>query len=227
MLIAPSPMNSASVVTISKYTRLFTPIRPTLRKLPCPAIPVTSVPKISGATITLIKRRKISLNTRKCSANCGRSRPISPPSSIAKKIQYVSDALRHPPAAIAATPAHRTIANHECGTKKSGSTAPATNSNTPIAVTVRDGFDARAGFEGSGCEAGGVAVVISQSLACYSNSRKSAVLKPLAAPTIRLKSPKLQNALLPGGSHWHLVRNRTIHLSHSHRPPDAMPSPPH
>ena len=60
-------------------------MRPTFFRSPCPAMPVTSVPSISGATITLISRRKMSLNTRRCAANPGQSSPISSPTNIAQE----------------------------------------------------------------------------------------------------------------------------------------------
>src|SRR6202142_2166908 len=71
-------------------------MRPTFFNSPWPAMPVISVPRISGATITLMRRRKMSLRTRRCAANCGQSRPISSPSSMAKKIQYVRERRSNP-----------------------------------------------------------------------------------------------------------------------------------
>jgi len=53
-------MNSAAVVTISKYTSAFTPIRPTFRNAPAPAIPATIVENTSGAMIDLIRLMKMS-----------------------------------------------------------------------------------------------------------------------------------------------------------------------
>ena len=52
--------NSAMVVAISKYTIAFRPIRPIAFRSPVPAMPTTSVAKISGAMIILIMRRNTS-----------------------------------------------------------------------------------------------------------------------------------------------------------------------
>src|SRR5437764_1041671 len=59
-------------------------MRPTLRRSPWPAMPVISVPSMSGPTMTLIKRRNMSLRTRSCVANVGESRPSSRPASMPK-----------------------------------------------------------------------------------------------------------------------------------------------
>ena len=56
----PSPMNSAMVVTISKYRIAFAPMRPTFFRSPPPAMPTTRVEKMSGAMIDLIRLRKMS-----------------------------------------------------------------------------------------------------------------------------------------------------------------------
>ncbi len=59
-LTAASPMKSATVVTISKYTNDFSARRPTrLRSSPWPAMPTTRLAMMSGTTIDLIIRRKI------------------------------------------------------------------------------------------------------------------------------------------------------------------------
>src|ERR1700677_406978 len=112
-------------------------MRPTLRRLPCPEMPVTRVPKMSGATMTLISRKKISLNTRRCSANCGRSSPISPPRSMAKKIQRVSDWRHNPVEAMASRPAHRRATIQAGPETKSGNAAPAAKSNSPTTRNTR------------------------------------------------------------------------------------------
>jgi hypothetical protein len=60
-LTATKPTTSASVVTISKYTSAFSPIRPIALMLPALAMPATSVPNSRGAMIDLISRRKMLL----------------------------------------------------------------------------------------------------------------------------------------------------------------------
>src|ERR1700683_4351789 len=122
-------------------------MRPTLRRLPWPAIPVTSVPSISGATITLIKRRKMSLNTRRCSASCGRSSPISPPSSMEKKSKKVSERPRKPAAAIKTSPAQRRMEFQTWGPSKTASAAPNKNNRTPVMVSVRNTLKRGSGAE--------------------------------------------------------------------------------
>ncbi|MNY57004.1 hypothetical protein D3C86_1931450 [compost metagenome] len=48
------PMTSANVVTTSKYSSDFQPMRPTCFRSEWPAIPVTSVAKSNGAITVLI-----------------------------------------------------------------------------------------------------------------------------------------------------------------------------
>ena len=57
--MAAIPINSPNVVIASKYSRVLSATLPSLRRFACAAIPVVSVPKISGATATLISRRKM------------------------------------------------------------------------------------------------------------------------------------------------------------------------
>ncbi len=83
--IATTPSSSASVVTTSKYTSVFSATRPRLFTCPCAAIPVVSVPRISGATITRTSRRKISASTCRCTATAGASAPSSAPARICKE----------------------------------------------------------------------------------------------------------------------------------------------
>ena len=46
-------------------------------------------------------------------------------------------------------------------------------------------------------------------------------------PYYTIKKPQIAQDAPAAAPIPHLVRNRTIHLSHSHSPPPAMPSPPH
>src|SRR6516165_3986545 len=105
-------------------------------------MPVTSVPKISGATITLISRRNMSPNTRKCTANCGRSIPTSKPASMAKKIQKVSERPRSPETAMTANPSQRTMADTFWKGSHSASRTPAAESSSPATNKVFEVFDA-------------------------------------------------------------------------------------
>src|SRR6185436_12055697 len=70
------------------------PIRPTAFTWPAPAIPATSVPKMSGAMIILISRRKIWLNGLKYCAQSGCVRdtiaPAAMPSTRPRRICVVS-----------------------------------------------------------------------------------------------------------------------------------------
>ncbi len=70
------------------------PMRPTLLRSPWPAMPVTSVASIKGATMVLINRRKMSLKTRRLIASAGASKPSSAPATIATKIHGVRDRRR-------------------------------------------------------------------------------------------------------------------------------------
>src|SRR5262245_26896953 len=72
----------------------FTPIRPTSLRLPCPAMPTTSVANNSGATIVRIRRMKIVLRILSSVAAAGKNKPNTPPTTIAIRIQVVSDGRR-------------------------------------------------------------------------------------------------------------------------------------
>src|SRR5689334_21072226 len=65
-------------------------MRPTWRRLPCPAIPTTSVEKMSGAMIERMSRRKIVLNGLSDAAAPGASQPTTSPAAMPTKIQCVS-----------------------------------------------------------------------------------------------------------------------------------------
>src|SRR5580704_606812 len=68
-------------------------MRPMARTLPVPAIPATSAPKMSGATMALIRRRKTlaSAATQSALPISGKNAPRATPASMARKIQAVSD----------------------------------------------------------------------------------------------------------------------------------------
>src|SRR3954465_13123753 len=70
------------------------PIRPTALTCPAPAIPATSVPKISGAMIILISRRNSWLNGLKYLAHSGwvllTSAPAAMPRTSPRMICWVS-----------------------------------------------------------------------------------------------------------------------------------------
>ena len=57
--------------------------------------------------MVLISRRKMSLNTRRLTANDGASAPISPPANIAQNIQSVNERRRHVLTANSKSPAMR------------------------------------------------------------------------------------------------------------------------
>src|SRR5689334_5532302 len=65
-------------------------MRPTWRRLPCPAIPTTSVAKMSGAMIDRMSRRKIVLNGLSDAAAPGASQPTTSPAAMPTKIHCVS-----------------------------------------------------------------------------------------------------------------------------------------
>lgn len=71
MLITTRPIRSAIVETISKYNNATPPVLPTDFMLSIPAIPLTTVQKITGAMIILIKRIKASPNGLSCSPKPG------------------------------------------------------------------------------------------------------------------------------------------------------------
>ena len=75
----------------------FTPMRPTWRRLGCPAMPTTSVANSSGAMIVLIIRMKIWLSSRSATALPGKSWPTSAPTTIETRIHDVSVRRRHGP----------------------------------------------------------------------------------------------------------------------------------
>src|SRR5688572_24470555 len=61
---------------------------------PCPAMPMTSVPKISGAMMDLIMRRKICESGRKDCAASGNIQPINVPIAMDIRIHLVSEMPR-------------------------------------------------------------------------------------------------------------------------------------
>ena len=65
--------NSATVVTTSKYSSALPPTRPTFLKLPMPAIPVTTVQKITRVIIIEMSRINASPNGRIATAVLGRT----------------------------------------------------------------------------------------------------------------------------------------------------------
>jgi hypothetical protein len=68
--------------------------RPTPRSSLWPAMPVTMPPKMSGATIMRMRRRKMSPRKWVCAAKCGASTPSSAPASMAKKVHTSSERRR-------------------------------------------------------------------------------------------------------------------------------------
>ena len=93
MLMAIKPIASATVVTTSKYSKDFQPIRPTCFKSECPAMPTTKVPNKSGAIILLMSNKNTLLNTCRLCAKAGKLTPISIPTAMANKMLVVSDFL--------------------------------------------------------------------------------------------------------------------------------------
>ena len=69
------------------------PMRPMVLTLPVPAMPYTSVPKISGAMMDLIRRRKTldSAAIHAALPTFGKTAPNATPNSMAMKIHAVSD----------------------------------------------------------------------------------------------------------------------------------------
>src|ERR1700693_353276 len=94
-------------------------------------MPVMSVPRISGATMTLMRRRKMSLKMRRCAANCGRSRPISRPTSMEKKIQKVRERLGIPAMARRTRASQRSQTENVLPGERINSAAPAANRRRP------------------------------------------------------------------------------------------------
>ena len=83
----------AAVVTTSKKTMALRRrgLRP---ELVWPATPVTMPPKMSGATIMRMRRRKISARKWVCAAIRGASTPSSAPMSMARRVQRASERRR-------------------------------------------------------------------------------------------------------------------------------------
>ncbi len=77
-----SPSTSANVVTTSKYTSDLIPTRPSRRRSPTFAIPVTTVKKTIGATSIRISFRKPSPNGFIAAPNCGKKYPTAAPATI-------------------------------------------------------------------------------------------------------------------------------------------------
>ena len=105
---AAKPITSAIVVTISKYTIERSASFPTrFMSSPCPAIPTTSVEKMSGTINSLIMRRKIVDSTLSDAAwkigagwpgtASGKASPMRTPKTIEMKIQCVSERRRKMP----------------------------------------------------------------------------------------------------------------------------------
>src|ERR1700678_1555944 len=69
------------------------PMRPMVLTLPVPAMPYTKVPKINGAMMDLIRRRKTldSAAIHAALPMLGKIAPTTTPTTIAMKIQAVSD----------------------------------------------------------------------------------------------------------------------------------------
>ena len=66
-------------------------MRPTCRMSPVPAMPMTSVAKISGAMIDLIRFRKSIDSGRNAMPHVGQSQPTSTPTARPMKIFCVSE----------------------------------------------------------------------------------------------------------------------------------------
>jgi len=90
-LTAASPSNSARVVTISKYRMALPPMRPMRFISPPPAMPTTSVAKISGAMMERINCRNTRLTGESCLAKPGATIPRATPAAIPMKIQAVRE----------------------------------------------------------------------------------------------------------------------------------------
>ena len=88
---AARPRKSATVVTASKYKIAFRPMRPMRFKSPEPALPYTRVPKLSGAMMDRISRRKMLLTGASRLATPGAAIPITIPAAIPMKIHAVSE----------------------------------------------------------------------------------------------------------------------------------------
>ena len=96
-LTTSSPTASAAVVTISKYSNAFAPMRPTFFMSPVPAMPCTTLAKTSGAIIALIRCRTISrMSTshwsqvlRASGGSCASAMPSTTPSTSPSMICFV------------------------------------------------------------------------------------------------------------------------------------------
>ena len=62
----PSIVTGASVVTTSKYRKAFQPIRPAFRRSPMPAMPTTTVVKITGPISIFTNATKASPSGLSC-----------------------------------------------------------------------------------------------------------------------------------------------------------------
>ena len=82
-LITSSPVISASVVTISKYSSALTPIRPAWRMSFMLAMPCTTVQNTIGAIVMRMILIKASPKGFRVSLSRGHSTPASTPRTIA------------------------------------------------------------------------------------------------------------------------------------------------
>ena len=85
------PTTNARVVRISKYTIALAPMRPIALMSPAPAMPCTSVAKISGAMIDLIIRRKTLLKMAIPCPASGKNWPTRIPATRPMTIQLVNE----------------------------------------------------------------------------------------------------------------------------------------
>jgi len=87
---AARPMTRAIAVMTQKYASDLIASRPMrLRSSPCPAIPMTRVPKMIGTTTDLIIRRNMVESGLSWTATDGASQPSRIPAPIPRKIQWV------------------------------------------------------------------------------------------------------------------------------------------
>jgi hypothetical protein len=135
--MAMAPRKIPSVVTTSKKISAFSATRPTPRNSPWPAIPVTSPPKMSGATIMRIRRRKMSLRNRVCIAKCGASAPSSAPATMAKKVHTSSERRFTATGTKSARPAQRKTAPTSARTRNEAARIPAANNTSAAAASAR------------------------------------------------------------------------------------------
>src|SRR6185437_7516985 len=122
------------------------PMRPTLLMSPWPAMPTTSIAKMSGATTHWMSRRKMSERKRICTASFGASKPSSAPTTIATNIQ--TERLRRSTAKIssATTPRMRDMSATVCGPCNAARMIPAEKKMMPVvnAITSRSTAASRA-----------------------------------------------------------------------------------